>query len=151
MTSVNLLGTFQKTRYGTDRGFTMDIFTFFTILIPIITIIVVFRAVKHGSYMAINSLETWGCTLIRDVKRGDDVILSAALITRVFKGSIHLLRLQVILGTLFIVLLPNMFGIFPVTKEFLSLAFEVVFDKFDIVGQGFMAFSPNLLFWVITA
>ncbi len=127
------------------------IFNVFSILIPIVTIIVVFRAVRQGSYMAIGTLDEVMSAFVPDIKRGDNVILSARLLTQILKGLTQLFRMAVIIIPLFLVFGPLLFRIVPALKRLWDVVFGAVMERFTELGAWFVVFSPNLVFWIISA
>jgi len=117
------------------------LFTALSISIPIIAMIVVFRAVTHGS--------AWIRVRLKDIRRGDHVVLSANILTQILKGITQLILIAVVIIPLLIVIGPFLFQTFPELKQLVNEVLVALFDKFSTIGVWFIGFLPHLIFWLI--
>lgn len=117
------------------------LFTALSISIPIIAMIVVFRAVTHGS--------AWIRVRFKDIRRGDHVVLSANILTQILKGITRLILIAVVVIPLLIVVGPFLFQTFPEMKQLMDEVLTALFDKFSAIGEWFIGFLPHLIFWLI--
>ncbi len=123
------------------------IFRVLLIFIPVVAMVIAFRAVRQDSYMAAGALDVWAGTFVHDIKRGDNVVLSAALIMAAIKGLTQLVRLLVLVVPLFMVFMPLVFEMFPATERLTDSVFGDALSRFDAIGQWLVDFVPNLAFW----
>jgi hypothetical protein len=118
------------------------------ILMPLVAMLVVFRAVQKGSYMAYDTLNRWQGTRIQDIKYQDQTIISAALATEALKGLVGFTRLTVLSITL-VIYIPLIFNLFPATKWLTDRVFGVTFAQFRRIWSGFLAFLPTLILLLV--
>lgn len=116
-----------------------------------VTFTIIFRGVRQGSYLSASAVDDWAGSYIKDVKRGDNVILSTQLITEFVKGFTELIRIAVTLIPIVLIYLPLIYEIYPPSREALQPMFDTLKEMIFSGGQGFINFLPVLFMWVITA